>query len=108
MLASREKGRLAACPKSKVERRESEVHAAHTAHSTHAAALRTASCGLLLRTLSYHRLGGDQQRRNRCGALQRGAHDLGRVNNTSRDKVLVLTQLRIVAVFVGSVAQYLP
>jgi hypothetical protein len=35
-------------------------------------------------------LGGEQQARDRRRVLQRGAHDLGRVDDAGRDQVLVL------------------
>ena len=46
-----------------------EIHPA--AHAAHAAA-RHRRRGLLLRRLGHHRFRGDQETRNRSGALQRG------------------------------------
>src|SRR6266851_8808316 len=54
----------------------SEVHSAHSAAARHGR-----SCGSLLRHLGNHRLGGDEQARDRGGALQRLAHHLGRVDD---------------------------
>ena len=45
---------------------------------------------LLLRLLGHHRLGGEQQARDRRGVLQRRAHDLGRVDDAGLQQVLVL------------------
>ena len=51
----------------------------------------------LLGLLGDHRLGGDQQAGDRGGVLQRGAHDLGRVDDAGLHQVLVLAGLRVEA-----------
>src|SRR6516164_3670715 len=66
-----------------------EVHAAHAAHATHAAARRHRR-GRFLRTLGDHRLGGDQQARDRGGILQGAAYDLGRIDYPFADEIAVL------------------
>ena len=72
----------------------------HSAHSTHTAAAR--HCwALLLRQLGNHRLGGDQQAGNGCGALQCCAHHLGRVDDALGHHVDVLAGLRVEAEAVG-------
>ena len=60
---------------------------------------------MLLRHLGDHRLGGDEQARNGGRALQRGSHDLGRVDNTLRHQVAVLAGLGVVAEAVGVLFQ---
>src|SRR5665647_3259382 len=73
-----------------------EVHPSHSA--AHAAAARHAAAGtLLLRDLGDHRLGGDQQPGNRCRALDRRTHDLGRVDDALADEIAVLAGLRVEA-----------
>ena len=51
--------------------------------------------GFLLGLLGDHGLGRDQQAGNRCGVLQRGAHDLGRVDHAGLDQILVLLVLGV-------------
>ena len=52
---------------------------------------------LLLRPLRDHRLRGHQQASDRSRILQRGAHDLSRVNDAGRYQVLELAGLGVVA-----------
>src|SRR3954451_750704 len=85
----------------------SVIHIAHTTHATHATARGTTRRSLPLGTLGNHRLGGDQQRRNRGGTLQRTAYNLSRVDNPGRDQIFVLAGLRIVAIGVSIIAQHL-
>jgi len=70
----------AGCP-----RPDSEVHAAHAAHAAHATAAVAVATGgrgrLLLGLLGDQGLGGQQQGRHRRRVLQRGPHDLGRVDD---------------------------
>src|SRR5262249_14068310 len=70
----------------------SEVHAA-----AHSAAARRHGGGLLLRHFGDHRLSGDEQTGHGGRVLQRGAHDLGRVDDPLRHEVTVLAALRIEA-----------
>jgi len=60
-----------------------EVHIAHAA-ARHSAAARHAA-RFLLRTVGNHGLRRDQERCDRGCILQRGAHDLGRIDNTGFD-----------------------
>ena len=52
---------------------------------------------LLLRLLGHHRLGGEQQRGDARGVLERRAHDLGRVDHAGLHQVLVLLGLGVEA-----------
>ena len=70
----------------------SEVHVAHAAH-----AATRGHRGFLLRPLGHHRLGGDQQARNRCRILQGRAHDLGRIDDALGDQVTILVGLSVEA-----------
>src|ERR1700720_793981 len=72
----------------------------HSAHSTHTSAARH-SWALLLRQLGNHGLRGDQQTGDGCGALQRCAHHLGRVDDALGHHVDVLARLRVEAEAVG-------
>src|SRR5436309_152435 len=65
-----------------------EVHPAARGHAATAAAR-----ALLLRHFGDHRLGGDEQARNRRSALQRLTHDLGRIDNALGEHVHILTVL---------------
>src|SRR5690606_15534789 len=68
----------------------------HTAHAAHAAAVRR--CRLfLLRSLGHHRFGGDHQARDGSGVLQRGAGDLGRIQDTEGHHVTELAVGGVVA-----------
>src|ERR1700738_5547973 len=76
---------------SMINRATSEVHPAHSAHaSTGTARHRWA---LLLRHLGNHRLGGNEQTRDRRRVLQRGPHDLGRIDDAVRHQVAILAGL---------------
>src|SRR6185437_10045840 len=67
-------------------------------HAVHAAAV-TAACRsfLLLRNLGDHGLGGEHQPSDRRCVLQRGARDLGGIDDAGRDQVLVLVGACIIA-----------
>ena len=65
-----------------VGRMDLEVHPAHAAAAGH-----RRGSALLLRHLGDHRLGGDQQAGDRCRALQRRAHHLGRVDDALRTRL---------------------
>src|SRR3569623_2778134 len=67
-----------------------EIHAAAGRHGRHGV--------LLLRQFGNHRLGGDQQARDRRRVLDRRAHDLGRVDDALGHHVPVLAALRVEAV----------
>src|SRR5271155_2394892 len=71
----------------------SVIHAAHAAHPTRWHTGRA----LGLRPVAYHRLGGDQQPRNRGGILKCDPHDLGRIDDPGRDQILVLARLCVEA-----------
>ena len=58
--------------------------------------------GLLLRDLADEGLGGEQQRGDRGRVLQRGADDLGRVDDAGLDQVLVLVGLGVEALVAPS------
>src|SRR5438552_14756693 len=79
----------------------------HAAHAAHAAGWHTGRA-LGLRPVADHRLGGDQQPRDRGGVLQRYPHDLGRIDDPGDDQVLVLARLCVEAeiwfVLVGQLA----
>jgi zinc/manganese transport system permease protein len=77
---------------------ESEAHAA----STHAAAGRHCRCRIL-RQLSDHRLGGDEQAGNRAGILQGSAYDLGGIDDTRIDHIDIFFFLSVEAVGFGLV-----
>src|SRR5471030_2288141 len=74
-----------------------EVHSAatHTAHS--AARHAAAGTALLGRNFGNHGFGGDQEAGNRCRALDRRTHNLGRINHALADEISVLAGLRVVA-----------
>ncbi len=72
----------------------------HIAHATHSATTRRHRRALLLRLLGDHGFGRHQQAGHRGGVLQRGAHDLGRVDDAGLHQVLELTGLGVVAVVV--------
>ena len=59
----------------------------HAAHAT--AARGHAHWGFLLRVLGDHCFGGDEEAGDRGRVLQCRAHDLGRVDDASRDEILV-------------------
>jgi len=66
-----------------------EAHAAaHAAHAAHVGHCRSAG-RLIFRSVSDRRFGGDQQASNRCCVLQRGANDLGWVDNAGFHQVFV-------------------
>src|SRR2546425_12383545 len=67
------------------------VHPAHATAPGHRGHL------LLLLLLHHHALGGEEQSRDGRGVLQRSAGDLGRVDHTGRDQILVLVGLGVVA-----------
>src|SRR5213592_1556684 len=67
------------------------VHPAHAAAAGHRGHL------LLLLLLHHHALGGEEQSRDGRGVLQRGAGDLGGVDDAGRDQILVLVGLGVVA-----------
>src|SRR6478735_5640138 len=69
----------------------------HTSHATATWGHPTSAC-ILLRHFGHHGFGGDQQRRNRGRVLDRGAHDLRRVDDALRDQVAVFAGLRVEAV----------
>src|SRR3954464_11980491 len=71
-----------------------EVHSAARGHAARRAA------ALLLRHFGDHRLGGDQQARDRSRALQGLTHDLGRIDDALGEHVHILAVLRIEAVAV--------
>src|SRR5689334_2609568 len=78
-----------------------EVHAAHAAHATHAPHAAGAAghwWRRVLGTLGHHGLGGDQEAGHGGGILQRGANDLGRIDDALADEVAVDTGLGVVAV----------
>src|SRR6478609_2764481 len=66
----------------------SEVHAAHAAH----AAVAAAHGGRLLGLVGHNGLGGEEQRGDRRGVLQRRAGDLRRVDDACGDEVDVLAR----------------
>src|SRR5689334_3369093 len=72
-----------------------ELHI-HVAHAAHAA---TGHRGRLvvLRQLGHHGVGGEDERRDGSGVLQRVARDLGRVQHAHRHHVAVLARLGVVA-----------
>src|SRR5438552_11408485 len=67
------------------------VHPAHATAAGHRGHL------LLLLLLHHHALGGEEQSRDGRGVLQRGAGDLGGVDDAGRDQILVLVGLGVVA-----------
>src|SRR6478672_3748381 len=67
----------------------SEVHAAARGHCR--------SRALLPRHFGNHRLGGDEQARDRRSALERLTHDLGRVDDALGEHVDVFAGLRVEA-----------
>src|SRR5262245_34135589 len=78
----------------------SEVHAAARRHGRHRF--------LLLRQLCDHRFRGDQKARDGCRILDRGTHNLGRVDDALGYQVAVFARLRIEAVRVLSFSSSLP
>ena len=70
----------------------SEVHAAHAAARWHGGAGRR-----LLRQLSDHGFGGDQERGDGRRVLDRNANHLGRVDDALGDQVAVLAGLAVEA-----------
>ena len=63
-------------------------HAAHATHSAHVRHGRHAATGASrLRLVGDHGFCGDQQTRNRSCVLQRGAHDLRRVDDAGFDQI---------------------
>src|SRR5262249_51373307 len=75
-----------------------EVHSAHAAATRHRRGRR-----LLLRRFRDHGLGRHQQAGHRSRILQRGAHDLGGIDDTAVDQVHVLLALGVEAVGLGLV-----
>ncbi len=73
------------------ERVGSEAHATHSAHATHVVATGHAGTGLL-GLVGNDRLGGEEERRDRGGVLQRRPGHLDRVDDASGDQVDVLTR----------------
>src|SRR3954468_2322013 len=74
-------------------------HAAH-AHAFHATATTATTASrrcILLGTLGDHRFGGEEERRDGGRVRERGAHDLGRVDDAALDQVTVLEGLRVEA-----------
>ena len=55
------------------------------------------TCRPVLRTVSDHRFGGDQQRGDRSRIFQRGAHHLGRVDDAELEHVAIFFGLRVEA-----------
>ena len=51
----------------------------------------------LLRLLGDHRFGRDQQAGDGRGVLERGSHDLGRVDDAGLEQVAIFARLRVVA-----------
>src|SRR5207342_1168286 len=78
----------------------SEIHAAHAAHA--AAAMAAAHRLFLLRQLRHHRFGGDHEAGDGSRVLQRGAGDLGRVQDAHGNHVAVLAAGGVVAVAAGT------
>src|SRR3984957_4243121 len=73
--------------------RDLEVHPAHSA----TAAAHRHRGGFLLRLVADHRLGGDEEGGHGGGVLQRGAHDLGRIDDAGLDHVDILFRLGVEA-----------
>src|ERR1700733_3040706 len=73
--------------------RDLEVHPAHAA----TAAAHRHRGGFLLRLVADHRFGGDEEAGHGGGVLQRGAHDLGRVDDAGLDHVDILFRLGVEA-----------
>src|SRR5688572_22172008 len=70
----------------------------HVTHAAHAAAGHAAGCALfVLRELGHHRIGGEDERRDRSRVLQRVTGDLGGIENAHRHHVAVLARLGVVA-----------
>src|SRR4029079_14033432 len=86
------------------EARALEVHTAHAAHSTHAAATGHRR-GRFPGALGHHRLEGDQQARDRGGGPQRAAHHLGRVDDAVGDEITINAGLGVVAEHVLGVVE---
>src|SRR5690606_14677603 len=70
----------------------------HAAHATHAAAGAAGGSRLLLGAVGDHALGSEEQTGDRRGVLQRGAGDLGRIDDAGLHEVLVLAGGDVVAV----------
>src|SRR5208337_231281 len=81
------------------------VHAPHSAHASTGTARH--GCALLLRNLGDHRLGGNEQARDGGRVLQRGPHDLGRVDDALRYQVAVLAGLGVEAKGISVLVQNL-
>src|SRR3954453_23481611 len=79
----------------------SEVHAAH------AAVAAGHGRSVLLRLVGDDGLGGEEERRDGGGVLQRRAGDLGRVDDAGLDQVLVLARGRVEALARAQVADLL-
>src|SRR5687768_2842714 len=77
---------------------ELHIHVAHAAHARHAAVRMAAAALLLFHQLGHHRIGGEHQTGYGGSVLQRGARDLGRVDDALRDQIAVLLGLRVEAV----------
>src|SRR3984893_9862574 len=75
-------------------------------HAAHAAALRQRR-SFLLRRFHDDCLGGDEEPGNGSSILQRGAHDLGRVDDPELHQIAVLAYLGVVAVGVGRILDQL-
>src|SRR4029077_15986216 len=85
-------GRLCASPRRlDVQTSSRLVHSAHAAATGHRRRL------LLLLLLHHDALGREHQCGDGRGGLQRGPADLGRVDYTSRDQILKLVGLGVVA-----------
>src|SRR4051812_16610116 len=80
---------------------DSEVHAAHAAGRV------AGRSSVLLRLVGDDRLGGEEQRRDGRGVLQRRAGDLGRVDDPGLDQVLVLARGGVQTLARGEVADLL-
>src|SRR5258707_7693830 len=81
-----------------------EVHATHAAAWRHAAG---ACAGILLRYLGHHGFGGDQECRDRSCVLDRRANHLGRVDDALGDQVDIFAGLRVEAVGILILLEYL-
>jgi len=74
------------------------VHVAHATHASHAATAGHCRHRLLLRTLGYHCLRGDEERCHRCSTLECQAHDLCRVDDAGLHHIDIAALLRVEAV----------
>src|SRR5690554_259216 len=74
-------------------------HAAHASHSAHTTHVRHAAAGFLVfRLVCNHRLGGDDQRRDRSRSLQCRAGYLGRIQDTHLQHVAVFFSGSVITV----------